>query len=80
MNEVNKIFYKIDENERELLKKVSEITLNGYESLGDFIPTENLMYIIRDLTWEYDRLEEKYEDFVKEVEDNYRPIPYEEQL
>ena len=80
MSDVDKIFYRIDENERKLLKKVSEITLTGYESLGDFIPAENLIYIIRDLTWEYDRLEEKYEDFVKDVEDNYKPIPYEEQL
>lgn len=80
MKEVNNIFYRMDENDRKLLDEVAEITITDYESFGDFIPVENLWNIIRDLKCEYNNLEEKYEDFVKDVEDNYKPIPYEEQL
>jgi hypothetical protein len=36
--------------------------------------------MLEDLLAEVDRLEEKYEDFEKDVEDNYRKVPIEEQI
>lgn len=69
------MYIEIDE---ELLKKVTDITNFTYKSKGDFIAYEDVISIIEDLTAEYDVLEEKYDDFKKEVEDNYKPLTNEE--
>lgn len=46
----------------------------------DLVSIEELIGCIEDLDSEVERLEEKYEDLVRDVEDNYRPIPYDEQI
>ena len=50
------------------------------EEIDGYIPAENLLSMIEDLLCEIDSLEEKYKDFEKYVEDNYRHLTYEEQI
>lgn len=66
------MYYKLNEKEKEKIKKVKEITITDYELLGDFIPVESMMTIIEDLLMEIDRLEEEKED----CENNKKENPY----
>ena len=74
------MFYKMNEKDKELYKKVQDITGTDYEPFGDFISIENLWCMIDELVYAYNCFEEKYKDLVQDVEENYRHIPYEEQL
>lgn len=65
--------------EEDLIKKVQAITCTDYECKGDLIPHESIIPLIKDLLIEIDRLEEKYEDLEKDMEENYRRIPVAEQ-
>lgn len=43
----------------------------------DLLTIEDLLGVIQDLYYENERLKEEFEDFKKQVEDNYEPIsPY----
>lgn len=63
---------KIELNE-ELLNKVAEITMTRYD--GDDIES-----IIEDLVCYYHNLEEEFEDYKQNVQDNYKQINYEDML
>ena len=67
------------EIDKELKTKIENITGVDYEFKGNFLPSENIVSIFEDLIYEIDRLEEKYEDLEKDLEENYRPIPVSEQ-
>ena len=71
------MYLKIDE---ELYQRIQRITGTDYEVKGGLVPSENVTEIIADLLLEIDRLEDKYKDFEQEVEDNYKPISYAEQV
>lgn len=66
------MYYKLNEKEKEKIKKVKEITITDYELLDDFIPVKNMMTIIEDLLMEIDKLEEEKED----CENNKKEDPY----
>ena len=66
--------------EDETLKRIQSITLTDYEAKLGYVPAESVTEIIADLLLEIDRLEEKYKDFEKEVEENYEPISYAKQV
>ena len=72
-------YLKLLDSEYKMLKEIEEITLTNYE-VGDFIKVENLIAIIEDLKNEYDRLDEEFNDYKQDVEDNYKPIRIEEQI
>lgn len=74
------IYQKLDENELEIIKRVSEKTFTDYELLGEFIPNESFMSIIKDLLFTVESLEEELEDSEKEKRELYRPISREEEL
>lgn len=76
----NNVYYKLTEDERASINKVMEITLTNYDAYNLFIPVESLMVALEDLLYEYHKKEEELEDLKKDVEDNYRPIPYSEQV
>lgn len=64
------IYYKMDEHDKEVYENVQKMTCTDYEELGDFIPVENLWAIIEDLKYEYDKLQEEFEDYkeyIKEI-------------
>lgn len=67
------------EIDKELKTKIENITGVDYEFKDNFLPSENIVSIFEDLIYEIDRLEEKYEDLEKDLEENYRPIPVSEQ-
>lgn len=46
----------------------------------DLVSIEELIGCIEDLDSEVERLNEKNEDLIRDMEDNYRPMPYEEQI
>lgn len=68
------MYYKLNDNELETIKKVNKLTFTDYELLGDFIPVDSFISIIEDLIYEIDRIEEEFNDFKRDVEDNYRPL------
>lgn len=74
------MFYKLNDDELKKINEASEKTYSDYELVGDFIPVENLMAAIEDLLVEVGRLEEKYKDLEQNLEDNYKPISYSEQV
>lgn len=78
---------KVDESNYEILKKVSEITLTDYEikwfnaeNIDGYIESDNLFYMIEDLLYELNHLEEEFEDLKQDIQDNYKPIPVAEQV
>ena len=61
------MYRKIDIN---FYKQVEEITDVDYE-LNDYIPEDTLVSMIQDLVYEYNKLQEKYNDLKQDMEDNY---------
>ena len=74
------IYYELDEEDKKILEKVQKITVTDYEEKGEYIPVENFICIIEDLLMEIDSLQEKYDDLVEDMEQNYRPISLREQV
>ena len=56
-------------------KWIRELFLNK-----DFVSVEDLLDKCEDLKDELDHVIEEFEDFKRNVEDNYKPIPVSEQL
>jgi len=65
------MYIKLNED---LYNKIKNITFTDYEALGDFIPSESIEPMLEDLLLEIDRLQEKYEDLERDLQDNYRAI------
>ena len=73
-----------------LIEKVMDATNTDYEvvrlynkaeeKVETYINTDNLVVALEDMWVEYDHMKEMYEDLKQDVEDNYRPIPPEEQI
>lgn len=71
------MYLKIDDDLKERIEKT---TGNDYDFIGNFLPSEKVESIIEDLLCEIHRLEEEKKDREQEIEDNYRPISYAEQI
>lgn len=69
-----KISYKLDEKELDLIKRAEKITCYDYNRKDDLISADKFIDIIEDLLFEIEHLEEEFDDFKQDVEDNYRPI------
>ena len=74
----DKMYYKLSDDEKEIIKKVQERTITEYDIQNDFINVEHIMYMVEDLLNEISRLEEEKEEIIQERNDNYRPLSYEE--
>lgn len=61
-----------------LKKNISEIV--GYEIEPMTLEEDDVIGILENLVSNYHILKEKFEDYKKDVEDNYRPIPVAEQV
>ena len=67
----DKMYYKLSDDEKEIIKKVQKRTITEYDIQNDFINVEHIMYMVEDLLNEIDRLEEelkKVENIIKEKE------------
>lgn len=58
-----------------LIEKVKKITGFDYKSKADLVTYDDIVSMIEDLTCEYEVLQEKYDDFKQDVEDNYVSRP-----
>lgn len=68
---------------KELANKIKSKTLNKYGiELRDkiYLEQNDVLSIIEDLLVEIGNLEEKYEDLERDMQDNYKHIPVEEQI
>ena len=61
-----------------LKSKIENITNIDYEFKGNFLPSEKIISIFEDLICEIESLNEKFEDFKKDVEYNYKRISEDE--
>ena len=61
-----------------LKNKIENITNIDYEFKGNFMPNEKIISIFEDLICEIESLNEKFEDFKKDVEYNYKRISEDE--
>lgn len=74
------MYIKLTEEERTKLNRVMEITYTYYDVEGNYIKGDDLWTALEDLLIYYEGLEEQFEDFKQNVEDNYKKIPYEDQI
>ncbi|MBQ5695656.1 MAG: hypothetical protein IIV48_03270 [Clostridium sp.] len=74
----DKTYYKLSDDEKEIVKKVQERTITEYDIQNDFINVEHIMYMVEDLLNEIDRLEEELEEEIQDKNDNYRRLSYSE--
>jgi len=69
--------------DEKLSEDIQSKTLNKYGvQLGDkfYLEPDDVLSIIEDLLLEINNLEEKYEDLERDMQDNYKHIPIEEQI
>lgn len=65
------------------IKNMNECYIKRYmenQFKKDLVSVEEIISLLEDLKGEYDELEEQFEDFKKDVEDNYRPVSIREQI
>ena len=74
----DKLYYKLSDDEKEIIKKVQQRTITEYDIQNDFINVEHIMYMVEDLLNEIDRLEEELEEEIQDKNDNYRRLSYSE--
>ena len=74
----DKMYYKLSDDEKEIVKKVQKRTITEYDIQNDFINVEHIMYMVEDLLNEIDRLEEELEEEIQDKNDNYKRLSYEE--
>ena len=74
----DKMYYKLSDDEKEIIKKVQQRTITEYDIQNDFINVEHIMYMVEDLLNEIDRLEEELEEEIQDKNDNYRRLSYAE--
>lgn len=73
-----KTYYKLSNEEMEIVKKVQKRTITEYDIQNDFVAIQDIMYMVEDLLNEVDRLEEELEEEIQDRKDNYKRISYEE--
>ena len=72
------MYIKLDE---ELKEKIEKITDVDYDFKGEYMPSESIEPMLKDLIYEIDKLEEKINDIQQDIENNYelkKYDPYEE--
>lgn len=74
----NKSYYKLSDDEKEIIKKVQGRTITEYDLQNDFIAVQDIMYMVEDLLNEISRLEEEKEEIIQDRNDNYKRLSYEE--
>lgn len=74
-------YYKLNEDEKKVLKKIENITFTNYEiEAENFIKVDNIMVALRDIVCHYMNKEEELEDMIQDMADNYKRISPEEQV
>lgn len=55
-------------------------TLSNYFKYKDFVSVEEVLTRLEELIDDIDHLQEEFEDYKRDVEDNYRPLTQAEQI
>lgn len=71
-----KFYYKMSDDDKEIIKKVQKRTITEYDIQNDFVAVQDIMYMVEDLLNEVDRLEEELEEEIQDRKDNYKRINY----
>ena len=66
-----KFLYRLDEQEKQLIENVSDITKTDYEvNQDDAIEVEHIMSALDDLFRELENLKEAFQEYKEEIEEN----------
>ena len=65
---------------KELISKVSDITLFDYYHDKDATEEDILICALEDMLMEYENKQMEFDDYKQEVEDNMRPLTHAEQI
>lgn len=68
------MYCKLDEYEKRRIERISNIVGEQLDMVRDLILVDNLVGLLEDLLIEYDVQVEKYEEFEKNVKENYKFI------
>lgn len=68
------MYCKLGEYEKRRIERVSNIVGDQLYMFGDLILVDDLVGLLEDLLIEYDAQVEKYEEFEKNVKENYKFI------
>lgn len=72
--------------EKELYERINKETITDYEGVlvkkeeYYYVEPDNIISMLEDLYYEIDHWKEQYEDLKRDLEENYKHIPYEEQI
>lgn len=77
---MSKIYYELNEKEKKIIDRASDLTFTDYELKGNDIEIETFISIIEDLICEVDKKQEEYEQLEQDLVDNYEPISVEKQV
>lgn len=70
----------VEDNIKFIDIKVRVATRIGKIKEGQYISFDDLLNLYDELVWDYEHLQEEFNDYKNHVEDNYKPIPYKEQI
>ena len=70
-----KVCYVLNDQEADVLEKVSKITGTDFHARGQLIEVEALMEAIEDMVVEYEELQEEYGDLEERYQDKYYGMP-----
>lgn len=68
------MYCKLGEYEKRRIERISNIVGDQLDMAGDLILVDNLVGLLEDLLVKYDVQVEKYEEFEKDVKENYKFI------
>lgn len=68
------MYCKLGEYEKRRIERISDIVGDQLDMVGDLILVDNLVGLLEDLLVKYDVQVEKYEEFEKDVKENYKFI------
>lgn len=68
------MYCKLDEYEKRKIERVSDILSEQLDMVGDLISVDDLVVLLEGLLIEYDVQVKKYEEFEKNVKENYKFI------
>lgn len=70
---MEKLFYVLNNDELELMQQVEETTGVDYELKCNDMPLSSLICAIKDLMYEYDKLQEEFENYKERQDNDYNP-------